>query len=59
MMAANLSISNVLVLDIELNVVQPESDDPIITLARIARASREAQSDGQQHEAACVRGLRR
>ncbi len=38
--------------------VQPESG-PVTTSARIARASREAQSDALQREAAHVRAIRR
>ena len=38
--------------------VQPESD-PVISSARIARASREVQSDAQQREAARARANKR
>jgi len=52
------SISNLLVLGRELNVVQPESD-PVITSSRTARGSREVQYHAQQQGVARVRALRR
>jgi len=58
MTIADRAFSNVLGLDRELNVVQPESD-PAITSSRTARASREVQSNAQQREAARARALRR
>jgi regulator of extracellular matrix RemA (YlzA/DUF370 family) len=47
MTVADRVIFNVIALGRELSIVQPESN-PVITLTRIARASREVQSDAHQ-----------
>jgi hypothetical protein len=57
MTVANRVFSNVLVSDRELNV-QLEID-PVSTIARNARVSREFQSNVRQCEAARVRAVRR
>jgi hypothetical protein len=57
MRVTDSDISNVLLMDRELIVVQPKSD-PVISPARIARASREVQYDAQQREDFRDRSLR-
>ena len=54
---ADLVVSNVLAMDRELNVVQPERD-MFVTSARSTRASRQDKSDVQRRKVARVRALR-